>query len=236
MSVAAVTRGNVRFSPVGALSDIFRARLRRPLIVRLLANGAGLLRMAAVAATAISVAAAVKCFEHCRDEARVQPPCVGADGFYQPSTRLQREVGDERTGTGQAMERANAGGALMRTAIAIAVAGAAGALSRYGLQVLVSRKTHGEFPWGTFVVNISGAFAVGLIFTLTTERWALAPWLRSALIVGFLGAYTTFSTLSFETYRLAADRALGLAFANVAGSCAAGLAAVYLGVILGRLI
>ncbi len=124
----------------------------------------------------------------------------------------------------------------MRTAIAIGVAGAAGALARYGLQGLVSRKAQGAFPWGTFVVNITGAFALGLIFTVASERWPVAPWLRSALTVGFLGAYTTFSTLSFETYRLAADRALGLAFANVAGSCAAGLVAVYLGVVLGRLV
>jgi CrcB protein len=70
--------------------------------------------------------------------------------------------------------------------------------------------------------------------TLATERWGLAPWLRSAITIGFLGAYITFSTLSFETYRLAADRALGLAAANVVGSCAAGLVAVYLGVVLAR--
>ena len=72
----------------------------------------------------------------------------------------------------------------------------------------MSRRTTGAFPWGTFVVNISGAFALGLVFTLATERWgARAPWLRSGLTIGFLGAYTTFSTLSFETYRLAEDRA-----------------------------
>ena len=64
---------------------------------------------------------------------------------------------------------------------------------------------------------VSGAFALGLVFTLATERWGLAPWLRSALTIGFLGAYTTFSTLSFETYRLAEDRALGLAAANMLG-------------------
>ncbi len=122
----------------------------------------------------------------------------------------------------------------MRTAVAIAVAGAIGALARYGLQGLVARRAHGAFPWGTFVVNITGAFALGLIFTFATERSTMAPWLRSALTIGFLGAYTTFSTLSFETYRLAADRALGLAFANIAGSCAAGLGAVYLGVVFAR--
>jgi fluoride exporter len=122
----------------------------------------------------------------------------------------------------------------MRTAVAIAVAGSLGALARYGLGGLINRRTSGAFPWGTFVVNISGAFVLGLIVTAAAERWALAPWLRSALTIGFLGAYTTFSTLSYDTYRLAETRALGLAAANLLGSCAAGLVAVYLGVILGR--
>ena len=118
--------------------------------------------------------------------------------------------------------------------VAIAVAGALGSLARYGLDGFVSRRQSGAFPWGTFAVNISGAFALALVFTLATERWGLAPWLRSAITIGFFGAYTTFSTLSFETYRLAADRALGLAAANMLGSCAAGLVAVYLGVVLAR--
>jgi CrcB protein len=121
-----------------------------------------------------------------------------------------------------------------RTLVAIAVAGALGALARYGVGALVTRRTSDSFPWGTFVVNISGAFVLGLILTLATERWEFAPWLRLALTTGFLGAYTTFSTLSFETYKLAADRTLGLAAANMLGSCAAGLCAVYLGVVLAR--
>ena len=122
----------------------------------------------------------------------------------------------------------------MRAVVAIAIAGAFGALARYGLEGFVSRRSRGAFPWGTFVVNVSGAFALGLVFTLATERWGLAPWLRSALTIGFLGAYTTFSTLSFETYRLVEDRALGLAAANMLGSCAAGLAAVYVGIVIAR--
>jgi CrcB protein len=122
----------------------------------------------------------------------------------------------------------------VRTAAAIAVAGALGAVARYGLEGFVSRRTSGAFPWGTFVVNITGAFVLGLVFTLATERWAVAPWFRSALTIGFLGAYTTFSTLSYETYRLAEDRALALAAANMLGSCAAGLAAVYVGIVLAR--
>ena len=96
---------------------------------------------------------------------------------------------------------------VVRMVLAIAVAGALGALARYGLDGFVTRRTGGAFPWGTFVVNVSGAFVLGLLFTLATEPWALPPWLRSAVTIGFLGAYTTFSTLSFETYRLAEDRA-----------------------------
>lgn len=62
----------------------------------------------------------------------------------------------------------------------------------------------------------------------------MAPWLRSTLTIGFLGAYTTFSTLSLETYRLLADGAAGLALANSAASLAGGLGAVYVGVVLAR--
>lgn len=122
----------------------------------------------------------------------------------------------------------------MRTVVAIAIAGAAGALSRYGLEGLVSRRTTGAFPWGTFAVNVSGAFVLGFVFTLMTEQLTTAPWLRGAVTIGFLGAYTTFSTLSFETYRLMEDGALGLAAANALGSLTAGLGAVYLGVVAGR--
>jgi CrcB protein len=122
----------------------------------------------------------------------------------------------------------------VRTIVAIALAGSLGALARYGLDGFVSRRTSGAFPWGTFAVNISGAFVLGLVFTLATERWGLAPWLRSGITIGFLGAYTTFSTFMLESYRLASDRALGLAAANVLGSCAVGLVAVYLGIVAAR--
>jgi CrcB protein len=118
--------------------------------------------------------------------------------------------------------------------LAIALAGALGALARYGLDGLIVRRTAAAFPWGTFVINISGSFLLGLLFTLTTERYRVDAWLRSGLMIGLLGAYTTFSTLSLETYRLLEDGAWGLAFANVLGSLAAGLGALYLGVVLGR--
>jgi len=122
----------------------------------------------------------------------------------------------------------------MRTVVGIAVAGSIGALARYGLDGLVSRRTAGAFPWGTFAVNVTGSFLLGLLFTVLTEQIAAPPWFRSTLTIGLLGAYTTFSTLSFESYRLIEDGAVGIAAANMLGSMAAGLVAVYLGVVTGR--
>jgi CrcB protein len=120
------------------------------------------------------------------------------------------------------------------TICGIAIAGALGALARYGLEGVVSRRLPTAFPWGTLAVNVSGALALGFLFTLTTERLLVAPWLRSALAIGFLGAYTTFSTFSLETFRLLEDGARGLALLNAAASVALGLVAVYAGVVLGR--
>lgn len=116
----------------------------------------------------------------------------------------------------------------------IGVAGFAGAVTRYQIEGWVSRVTGGSFPWGTLAVNASGCFLLGLIFTLLTERFLPHPDLRSALTIGFLGAYTTFSTFAFESLRLGEDGAIALALVNIAGSVTAGVVAVWLGVTLGR--
>ncbi|MCC6222891.1 MAG: fluoride efflux transporter CrcB [Thermoleophilia bacterium] len=123
----------------------------------------------------------------------------------------------------------------MPIVLGVALAGAAGAVARYLLDGAISRRWSG-FPWGTLAVNVTGALALGFLFTVCAGRFEVAPWLRSALTIGLLGGYTTFSTLSLETYRLIEDGAWGLAAANALGSLAAGLAAVYVGVVLGRLV
>ncbi|HLF69647.1 MAG TPA: fluoride efflux transporter CrcB [Actinomycetota bacterium] len=114
--------------------------------------------------------------------------------------------------------------------------GALGALSRYGLEGLVSKRFPGAFPWGTFAVNITGAFLLGLIFTVTTERLTISPPIRSGITIGFLGAYTTFSTLSLESFRLIEQGAVGLGLLNSFASLGAGLVATFLGVTTGRAI
>jgi fluoride exporter len=120
------------------------------------------------------------------------------------------------------------------TVAAIAVAGALGALARYAVGGWVADRAHGVFPWGTLIVNVSGSLVLGFLFVLLTERFLPHPTLRIALTVGFLGAYTTFSTFSLETLRLIQDGAVGIAAMNVFGSVAAGLVAVYLGWVVGR--
>ncbi len=123
----------------------------------------------------------------------------------------------------------------MRTASAIMIAGALGALSRYALQALIDPRT-GDLPWGTFAINVSGSFLLGLVFTLTTERLSVEPWLRTALTVGFLGAYTTFSTLAFETVRLLDSGEWLSAFLNMAGNAVCGVAAVLAGIVVARVV
>jgi len=124
----------------------------------------------------------------------------------------------------------------VQTTLGIAVAGALGALARYQLDGFVSRRASGPFPWGTLVINLSGAFLLGAAFMVLTERLATPTWVRPTLTVGFLGAYTTFSTLSLETVRLIQDGSYAYAFINSAGSMLLGIAFVYAGMIVGRLV
>jgi len=119
-------------------------------------------------------------------------------------------------------------------ALWVGVAGAFGALARYGLSAWVARSNDGAFPIGTLIINVTGSFVLGLLFVLFTERFTTAPTLRAALTIGFLGAYTTFSTFSLETLRLIQDGAVGLAALNVAASVGAGLSAVWLGTVIAR--
>jgi fluoride exporter len=116
----------------------------------------------------------------------------------------------------------------------VGIAGFFGAIARYTLGGFISGRTHGAFPWETLVINVSGCFALGFLFTLLTERFMPNPTLRIALTVGFLGAYTTFSTFAFETMRLAQDGAMLLASINIVASVGAGLLAVYAGTWAGR--
>lgn len=121
-----------------------------------------------------------------------------------------------------------------RTLAWLAVMGALGTLARYGLQGLVQRVAGGAFPWGTFAVNALGCFLFGVVWSLASERLVIGGQARTILLVGFMGAFTTFSTFAFETAELMRDGEWLFALANCLGQVIAGLVLVGLGIALGK--
>lgn len=116
----------------------------------------------------------------------------------------------------------------------IGLAGALGALSRYGLALVVQRGTGTLFPWGILTVNVAGCFIFGLIFGLAEERGVVRPEFRAIALIGFLGAFTTFSTFAFDTLNLIRAERYALAAANLLLSNALGVIAVFGGLALSR--
>jgi CrcB protein len=117
--------------------------------------------------------------------------------------------------------------------LAISIGGAFGALARYGLNVLFA-KSFSPFPFATFFINVTGSFLVGFLLTLFSEKFDVNENLRLAIIVGFLGAYTTFSTFEFETFALMREKHLTTAILYVSMSFAIGLLGVFAGVWLAK--
>ncbi len=124
----------------------------------------------------------------------------------------------------------------MQKLLLIAVAGGIGALSRYGLAGLVQRWTDSMFPWGTAAVNIVGCFLFGILWVAMEERFPVTPETRVIVLTGFMGAFTTFSTYMFETQQLLEDSQYLAAFGNLALQNGVGLAAIILGLTIGKLI
>lgn len=118
--------------------------------------------------------------------------------------------------------------------VLIALGGAAGATTRYLVDAWISHRAGGAFPWGTLIVNASGSLILGLLFALAIERGVLPAAVRGPLLIGFIGAYTTFSTLMLESWRLIEDGALGLGLVNLVGSSMIGMVALVGGLMIGR--
>lgn len=116
----------------------------------------------------------------------------------------------------------------------IAAGAVFGATARYGVGQWAARLLGTGFPYGTLIVNIAGSFLLGLLVILTTERLAVSTEVRLMLTVGFLGAFTTFSSFSVETLFLLRDGSIGSALINVLANNAVGLLAAYSGLTVAR--
>jgi len=124
----------------------------------------------------------------------------------------------------------------MGNIILVAVGGSLGTLARYGLSTYIARQVGPAFPWGTLVINLTGCFVIGLLFALGFERDVLGPSARLALMTGFCGGYTTFSTYALESINFARAGTIGVTIANVVASTLGGLALVVAGMWLGRVL
>ena len=119
----------------------------------------------------------------------------------------------------------------------VGLGGAAGAMSRYLLvRAITPVLSEGQYPLGTWLTNISGSFLFGLLFIVISERFNMSDPLRFSLLVGFLGAFTTFSSFSFETVRLLQTGHLVTAFIYILSSVALCLLATWGGMRLGEFI
>ena len=117
----------------------------------------------------------------------------------------------------------------------IGLGGFAGAVTRYTIGLWVSNRFAGSFPWGTFAVNITGAFLLGLMTAMILGKEVMEPY-RLPIMVGFLGSYTTFSTFSVETFKLLETGQYLLSVLYSLGSVLLGLSAVWAGIGLGKLV
>jgi fluoride exporter len=116
----------------------------------------------------------------------------------------------------------------------VAAGGAIGAVARYLINISPTSNLFGKFPFPTFLINITGSFLIGFLLILLTDKIVVSENFRMALIVGFLGAFTTFSTFEMEIFGLAREREFILAIAYLLLSVTIGFVSVLAGVALAR--
>ena len=121
------------------------------------------------------------------------------------------------------------------TVLLVGVGGFLGATARYVVDLALTAVIGGRFPVGILVVNVSGAFVLGLLYAVT-DRGMLPDGIRAPLFIGFIGAYTTFSTWTLDTWRLIEAGAVTMAALNLVGAALLGMVAVVAGLAVGRAI
>ena len=124
----------------------------------------------------------------------------------------------------------------MNTYIMIAIGGAFGAISRSWITTNFDKLYPAAFPWGTFIVNLIGSFFIGILFVIFSEKLPLADNIRSLLMVGFLGAMTTFSTFSLDALLLIEQGHYNAAFSYLLTSVIVCLVATFIGISIARML
>jgi len=118
--------------------------------------------------------------------------------------------------------------------LAVGAGGFMGSIARYWLATYVGQRMGTRFPYGTFLINISGSFLIGLVMTILTERTHLSPIYRYLIPIGFIGGYTTFSTFEYETLRVIQDGQFTIGVLNVVLSVLVGFLMVWTGAMVGK--
>lgn len=125
---------------------------------------------------------------------------------------------------------------ILKNASLVAAGGAVGAVGRYAISGLTHRIAGVTFPYGTLAVNVIGCLLIGFLYEAATQTTLISDSWRLAIGIGFLGALTTFSTFGYDTLELVKGSQLMLALANVAANVVLALAAVWLGIVVARLV
>jgi CrcB protein len=125
---------------------------------------------------------------------------------------------------------------MLKTILIVGIGGFLGSVARYLTQLLSEKLLHSTFPWGTFAANITGCFIIGLVYAISERGGLLSPEWRIFLTVGFCGGFTTFSSFAYNNLIMLSESNYLQFFGNIFLSLFFGLVAVYLGIILIRLI
>jgi len=118
----------------------------------------------------------------------------------------------------------------------VAVGGSIGATTRYLVSTWAAERFGTDFPYGTLIVNVVGCFIIGVFMTLATERMIVSPYWRLLITVGFVGGLTTFSSYSYETFKLLQEADVLMAMSNLLGNLIIGFFTTWLGISAARLI
>lgn len=124
----------------------------------------------------------------------------------------------------------------MLKVLAVAAGGSVGAVTRYLVSTWAAGRFGAGFPYGTLIVNVVGCFIIGAFMTTATERLIVSPYWRLIVTVGFVGGLTTFSSFSYETFKLMEDGSITLVMYNIMGNFVLGFLATWLGISAARLL